>query len=384
MKTALVHDYLKEYGGAERVLETFHEIWPEAPVYTAFVDLEKMGGPGKHFKSWDIRPSWVQKFAIIKNNSSPFAFLAPFIWESFDFQGFDLVISSASWYITKSIITPPSAVHLCYCHTPPRYLWGYPTANRLTKHQPFRAGAFLTAHFLRQYDYLAAQRVDYFIANSKNVQKRIKKFYRRESEVIYPPIGFPAGKDAINRVSTDKKRDYYLLVSRLSREKGLDYTIQAFNKLKLPLKVVGTGHQQKELEKMAGETVKFLGYVSDEELRSLYLGAGALIFPALEEDFGLVPVEAMSCGLPVIALAQGGVLETVVEGETGLFYNAPKPENLVEAVTKFEKMSFSGEKIQKHALKFSKERFKKEIINFVDEVLQVKSQNSKSKANNLN
>lgn len=368
MKVALVHDYLREYGGAERVLEALHEIWPEAPVYTAFVDLEKMGEFGKHFKSWDIRPSWAQKFAIIKNNSSPFAFLTPFIWESFNFKDFDLVISSASWYITKSIITPPSAVHICYCHTPPRYLWGYPTANRLTKYQPFKAGAFLTAHCLRQYDYLAAQRVDYFIANSENVKKRIEKFYRREAVVIYPPVNVILGKNAINRVSTRDKGDYYLLVSRLSKEKGIDYTIKAFNELKLPLKIVGAGNQEKELKKMTGKTVEMLGQVNDEELKNLYINARALIFPALEEDFGIVPVEAMGYGLPVIALAQGGVLETVVEGKTGVFYDAPTQESLIGAINKFETMSFNRENIYKYALKFSKERFKKEMIEFVKKI----------------
>lgn len=370
MKVALVHDYLKEYGGAERVVEALHEIWPEAPLYTSFVDHEGMGGPAngragfwERFKDWDIRTSFCQKIPYFAKFASPLRFLIPWIWESFNFDEYDLIISSAGSYITKGILTRADAVHICYCHTPPRALWGLPTASNWKNSFFGRLLVPLMTHNLRQYDFLAAQRVDYFIANSENTKERIKKFYKREATVIYPPVNevlVPPSRNA----SAGK---YYLAVGRLSREKRIDLAIEVCKKLNLPLKIVGTGIEEESLKKISGERIEFLGKISDEELSKVYTQAKALIFTAEEEDFGIVPVEAMAHGRPVIAIRQGGVKETVIDGKTGLFFNELTAESLEAAIKKFEKMKISSEDCRKQAEKFSKERFKKEIEEFVED-----------------
>lgn len=371
MKIALVHDYLKEYGGAERVVEALHEIWPEAPLYTSFVDKEGMGSFWERFKDWDIRTSFAQKIPGFAKFASPLRFLIPWIWESFNFDEYDLVISSAGSYITKGILTRADAAHICYCHTPPRALWGLPTASNWKNNFFGRILVPIMTHNLRQYDFLASQRVDFFIANSENTRERIKKFYKRDAEVIYPPVPpSPTPSAELRR----GKGDYYLAVGRLSREKRIDLVIEVCKKLKFPLKIVGTGIEEESLKKISGETVEFLGKISDEELSKVYAGAKALIFTAEEEDFGIVPVEAMAHGRPVIAIRQGGVKETVVDGKTGLFFDPPKAgafgrasESLEKAIKKFEKMKFSADECRKQAEKFSKARFKREIKEFVDQ-----------------
>lgn len=365
MKVVLVHDYLKEYGGAERVVEALHEIWPEAPLYTSFVDKEGMGGFWERFKDWDIRTSFAQKIPGFAKFASPLRFLIPWIWESFNFDEYDLVISSAGSYITKGILTSAEAVHICYCHTPPRALWGLPTASNWKNNFFGRLLVPLMTHNLRQYDYLAAQRVDYFIANSENTKERIKKFYKRDAKVIYPPVEIPV-EPSFAKAS---EGSYYVAVARLSREKRMDLVIEVCNKLELPLKIVGSGIEEGNLKNIAGPTVEFLGKISDSELSKVYDGAKALIFTAEEEDFGIVPVEAMAHGRPVIAIRQGGVKETVVDGKTGIFFDDLTAEGLEKAIKKFEKMKFSPGDCRKQAEKFSKERFKREIEEFVGKVI---------------
>jgi glycosyltransferase involved in cell wall biosynthesis len=370
MKIALVHDYLNEFGGAERVLLTLAEMYPEAPIYTAFY---KPGSPAhERFKDKKIITSWAQKVpGFVDKLHSPLRFLAPYIWESFNLDSYDVVISSASWYITKGIITRPETVHICYCHTPPRYLYGYETSINWQKYWPVRLYANIVNKYLKRYDYLAAQRVDWFVANSKNVQARIKKYYGRESTVIYPPVRIERLSDqASKRV---KKRDYYLIISRLVGGKGLEMAVRAANELKVPLKVVGTGNgygrEAQRLKRLAGPTIDFLGYVPDEKLGELYAGAKAFLALARDEDFGITPVEAMMAGTPVIAYKGGGYLETVVNDKTGSYFDDYSVRGLVKAIKKFEARStkFERNEILKWAAKFSKERFVHEIHKLVEE-----------------
>ncbi len=373
MKIALVHDYLREYGGAERVVEAMHELWPQAPLCTAFVDWKSLGRHAERFKSWDIRTSWVQQYPLIKKFISPLRFLAPKIWESFSAQGgsasggdlssYDIVISSSGWFMCRGVIVKKPSLHICYIHHPPRNLYGYATGSDLQKYWPVRVYAAIINFFLRHYDFETAQAVDYFIANSKETARRVEKFYRRDSVVIYPPIDIPQGHPL------QKKREYYLSVGRLTYAKRVDLAIEACNQLKLPLKIVGVGKEEASLRTIAGPTIEFVGSVSDGELANLYAGAKALIFCALDEDFGMVPVEAMSHGTPVIALAQGGVLETVIEGKTGVFFKNPEIEELIAAIEKFNKDYKSYNNCYIQAKKFSKERFQRELKAFIKDKL---------------
>lgn len=362
MKIALVHDYLREYGGAERVVEVMHEIWPQAPLYTSFIDWEALGEQAKRFRGWDIRPSWVQNNPLVKKLHSPLRFLAPQIWESFDLKEYDVVLSSSGWFISRGVRTVPPTVHICYLHHPPRNLYGYATGSYVQKYWPVRVYAALVNFYMRHYDFQTAQRVDWFIANSQETARRIEKFYRRQSTVIYPPINMP------KIIKTNKKKEYFLSVGRLAWAKRVDLAIAACKRLKLPLKVVGTGMEEGALREMAGPHVEFLGAVSDAELSGLYAGAKALIFCALDEDFGMVPVEAMAAGVPVVALGQGGVLETVVDGKTGVLFKKSEVADLIAAIKRFKSLSRDwADDCRAQAQKFSKERFKRELKNFVEE-----------------
>lgn len=366
MKVALVHDFLTEYGGAERVLEALHEIWPDVPVFTAYYKPESLGPHKDRFKNWDIRESWARKLPFFKKLLSPYRIFGPLIFESFDFKNYDLVISSTNTYFAKSIITGPKTLHICYCHTPPRYLYGYPTAREWKKYLIPRMFGEVANHFLRIWDFWAAQRVDYFIANSQNTRERIKKFYRRDSQVIYPPINVEKFKPA----KTVKKDDYYLCVSRLARAKRIDLAVETASKLKFPLKIVGAGREETYLKSIAQENVEFLGEVSDKELISLYQKARALIFPAEEEDFGMVPVEAMAAGTPVIALKSGGVVESVIEEKTGVFFGEPTVASLVESVERFRRVEIDPKDCQVQANKFDRKVFQRSLKETVGKLLE--------------
>lgn len=365
MKVALVHDYLNEFGGAERVLLELTEIWPRAPIYTAFYRSDSPAW--ERFKDKDIRISWAHHIPLFsKYLHSPLRFLAPLIWNSFDFTSYDVVIGSSGWYVTKGFGTRGTKrkkpIEICYCHTPPRWLYGYKTSIEFQKYAPVRLYAAVVGHFMRMYDFNAAQKVDYFIANSRNVKARIKKFYRRESVVIYPPVELP-------KVTEVEKKDYYLVASRIVGGKGLDLAVKAAVKLGIKLKIIGrpAGYytEYKGLSKIARENIEFLGYVSDEELSRYYQEAKAFLALSQDEDFGMTPVEAMLTGTPVISFRGGGYIESVVEGKTGIFFDEPTTDSLVEAIKKFEKTKFNYEDCIKQAKKFSKERFKKEILEFV-------------------
>jgi glycosyltransferase involved in cell wall biosynthesis len=362
MKIALVHDFLREYGGAERVVESMHEMWPEAPLYTSFVDLKTLGDQAYRFKNWDIRPSWVQHNWFVKKFHSPLRFLAPKIWESFDLSAYDVVISSSGWFMCRGVRVEKPAVHICYIHHPPRNLYGYATGSDLQKYWPVRVYAAVINFFLRHYDFETAQRVDYFVANSEETAKRVKKFYRRDSTVIYPPATQAKLAKALR---AGQRGIYFLSVGRLTYAKRIDLAIAACNKLKLPFKIVGTGKEETYLRSIAGPTIEFVGGVSDEELSKLYAGAKALIFCALDEDFGIVPVEAMAQGIPVIALGQGGVLETVVDGKTGVIFHEPTVTGLLTAIKQFNTLILDPKVCIAQAEKFNKKRFQKELRAFV-------------------
>ncbi|HSX08714.1 MAG TPA: glycosyltransferase [Candidatus Saccharimonadales bacterium] len=362
MKVALVHDYIKEYGGAERVLEALCEAYPDAPIYTAFY---KKGSPAyERFKSKKIIPSWVNSIPFFATKlHSPLRFLAPQIWGSFDFSKYDVVIGSSSWYVTKGFRKGDKTVEISYCHTPPRWLYGYKTSIEWQRFWPIKAYGMIVGHFMRMYDFNASQKVDYFIANSKEVAERIKKFYRRDSVVIYPPVSLATAPHE------GRDRDYYFIVARIVGGKGLELAVEAANKLGIKLKIAGapagyyTGH--KKLQEDAMDNIEFLGRVTDEELVKLYSGAKAFLALATDEDFGITPVEAMMCGTPVIAYHGGGYKETVVDGKTGVFFTESTVTSLVAAIKKFEKMKFDPKECKKQAEKFSKERFIREIKAFV-------------------
>lgn len=370
MRVALAHDYIKEFGGAERVLEVLAEIFPDAPIYTAFYDIS--GTAYQRFKNRKIIPSWAQYFPLFSNLASPLRFLTPLIWGSFNFSKYDVVISSASWYITKGFGRKPKPFEICYCHTPPRWLYGYETSVNFKKYAIIKAYAAITAHFLRLYDFKQAQKVNVFIANSQEVAARIKKFYRRDAVVVYPPVSLVATEDV-------PKQDYYFIVSRIVGAKGLGMAVEAAVKANFKLKIAGspTGYSfeydnlvKKSHSAGLGQlqsNVEFLGQVSDAELTRLYKGAKAFLALARDEDFGITPAEAMLSGTPVIAYNGGGYKETVINGKTGILFDDYSVEGLIDAIKRFEKMQFSSEECIKQGKKFSKEIFIKKIKRIVNE-----------------
>ncbi len=369
MKVALAHDYLREYGGAERVLEVLHEIFPDAPVYTAYVNLDVMGENGKRFKSWDIRPSWFQKFPFANTLLSPFRIFGPMMFESFDLSEYDLVISSSSaTHLAKAVITKPETLHISYIHTPPRFLYGYVTSFNYKKHWWTKIGGEIINHFMRLYDFEVSQRPDILVANSKNIQNRIKKFYRRDSVIIYPPVDLSefSGKGKAER----GKREYFLVLSRLVRGKGVEVIVEACGKLGLSLKVAGSGPELASLRQSFArfKNIEFLNWVSDEERVKLLSNAKALIVASEDEDFGITSIEAQAAGTPVIAPASGGFLETVIQGRTGVLYGGSGMVNatsLIGVLQKFNSKDFNHNVLRKNAEKFSKEKFKKEILELI-------------------
>jgi glycosyltransferase involved in cell wall biosynthesis len=363
MHIAIVHDYLIDFGGAERVLLALHEIYPDAPIYVSVYRKSRLGKFADKFKNAKVIQSWFGYIPFADRLISPLRFLLPAVWGGFDLTGYDLIISSASWAVTKGFDKKKGATEICYCHTPPRYLYGYDTSRKFTGFfgKLIDIYSLIVNHFMLQYDFLQAQKVNYFIANSEEVKKRIAKFYRRDSTVIYPPVEIKKIK-----LQTTNLRNYYLTGGRLTAAKNFDLIIKTFNKLGLPLKVYGTGPLEGQLRKIAKENVEFLGNVTDEEMAELYSGAKAFILTQKDEDFGMTAVEAMSFGTPVIAYRGGGYLESVVDGKTGVFFDEINTESLSAAVKKFGKMKFKSEDCVNRAKKFSKEEFKKEMVEFVN------------------
>lgn len=368
MKVALVHDYLLEMGGAERVLMVLAEIFPEAPIYTLVCDHKKWT---QFFPRERIRASSLHQVPeFLRGHRRWLLPFLPLAAETINLRDFDVVISSSAGF-AKGIITNSGTVHVSYCHTPTRFLWdlyhyyvnGSSKLNWLKK--PI-------LHWLRLWDLAASQRVDYFIANSQNTRRRVKKYYNRDSNVIYPPVDIPSASYSLNGLKINAPLgEYFLIASRLLSYKRIDLAVDAFNKTGLPLIIIGEGPERRRLEKKSGRNIKFLGW-QPEEIKNLYLKhCAAFVFPG-DEDFGIAPVEAMMLGRPVLAFRAGGLLESVIEGRTGEFFDEASPESLIEGLLKLKAnaRNYHPEFVKNHAKKFEKERFVKEIKEFIEKVTE--------------
>jgi glycosyltransferase involved in cell wall biosynthesis len=356
VRVALVHDYLNQMGGAEKVLLTLHDLFPQAPIYTSIYDRR---GVDRRFRSMDIRTSFMQHLPFVKSHHQPFLPLYPYAFEWMDLRAYDLVISDSSAF-AKGIITRPEALHISYCHTPMRWAWNY--EDYIERERVGWIGRILLPPLiarLRQWDYNTAARVDYFVANSPNVAARIAKYYRREAVFIPPPV------DTSRFFVAPRHEDYFLIVSRLVPYKRIDLAVKAFSMLGLPLRIIGSGRDERRLRRMAGKNVRFLGRLPDEEVRTQMAHCRALIFPG-EEDFGMTPVEAQASGRPVIAYAAGGALASIVEGSTGMFFYQQTPEALADAVVNFRDEYFDPLAIRKHAEEFDTQRFMRRFTQFVE------------------
>jgi glycosyltransferase involved in cell wall biosynthesis len=361
LKVAIVCDWLTNQGGAEKVILGLHQLFPNAPIYTSLYNPEKVKG----FEKAEVHTSFLQKIPFAKNKHQFFLSLMPRAFESFDLDQYDIVISS-SHSCAKGIIVKPSTLHVCYCHSPMRYAWEN-HQNYLKEHPVssfIKRFASFFIHKIRLWDRLSADRVDQFVANSNYISNRIHKYYRRPSKVIYPfikPDNFAAGE----------KKNFYLAVGRLTAYKKFDLIVKTFNLNGLPLKIVGTGPMEKMLRKIAKPNIEFLGFTPDSELKVLYGQAKALIFPQCE-DFGIIPLEAMASGCPVIALRKGGALETIKDGETGILFDEQTEQSLQSAIAKFEEnpQQFSSEKIIQHAHYFNQNRFNQDFLKLLEETWQ--------------
>lgn len=362
MKVALVHDYLSQDGGAERVLKALAEIYPEAPIFVLFYDKDKIPS---YFLERDLRPTFLQYLPFGVSHYRWYLTLMPFATERHDLSEFEIVISSTSAF-SKGILTRPETLHLSYCHTPTRYLWTDTHSYIEELRSPRWIKSLLPPLIsrLRLWDQMSANRVDHFIANSETVRGRIQKYYRREAEVIYPPV------DTHLFQISPKVGDYFLIGGRLVSYKRYDLAIKVFNRLGWPLKIFGEGPEEERLREMAKPNIEFLGKVTDEEKAKLYSQALAFLHPQIE-DFGITAIESMASGRPVIALAAGGALETVREGLTGRFFSEQTWESLLDTVLHFDPQAFEPETIRQHTRQFSVENFKQKMTTFVHDQWEV-------------
>jgi len=358
MKVALVHDYLNQMGGAERVVLAFHELFPDAPLYTSIYDPRRVDAA---FQQIDIRTSFMQRLPFVKKHHQPFLPLYPFAMERLDLRGYDLILSSSSAF-GKGVITKPGTMHICYCHTPMRWCWNYDEYVEREQLGKLARGVlpFLIT-WLRVWDQTTAMRVDHFIANSPAVADRIQKYYRREAVVIPPPVD--ASRFLFD--PTTQPEDYFLVVSRFMPYKRIDLAIQACNRLQLPLVIIGSGRDQQRLQQMAGPTIRFLGRLSDAEVLHYYAHCRALILPG-EEDFGITPLEAQASGRPVVAYSAGGALASVIDGVTGTFFQEQTVESLAATLAAFDETRYDPQIIRDHAHEFDKPRFHRRILQFIE------------------
>jgi glycosyltransferase involved in cell wall biosynthesis len=356
LRIALVHDYLNQMGGAEKLLLTFHDLFPTAPIYTSIYARDRVD---PRFRHMDIRTSFMQRLPLVKKHHQPFLPLFPLAFEQLDLRAYDLVISDSSAF-AKGIVTRPEALHICYCHTPMRWAWNY--EDYVERERLGRAARMMlapTIAILREWDYTTAARVDYFVANSPNVAARIAKYYRRDSVYIPPPV------DTSQFEIAPEQEDYFLVVSRLIPYKRVDLAVSAFNELGLPLHIIGSGRDEHRLRRMAGPTIRFMGRTSDQEMRRQLAACRAFIFPG-EDDFGLTPLEAAACGRPVIAYGAGGALHTIVAGKTGIFFQSQDSASLGAAVSGFRDDRFDPTAIRQHALTFDTRQFRQRFLGFVE------------------
>ena len=369
LKVALVHDWLVGRGGGERVLYDIHTLFPDAPIYTLVYDQDKAP---EWCKECDIRTTYIQKWPGAKSHHKLLLSFMPKAWEALDLTEYDLVISCCA-SCCKGVITRPDALHVCYSFSPTRYVWDlyYDYLENTNAIKRFFMKRMI--HKVRLWDFQAAQRVDHFAADSNFVGSRIKKYYRRDFTTIYP------GTRINEYPITEMPDDYYLVVARFVRYKRVDLAIEACNQLKKKLVVIGSGGEEEErLKKLAGDTVEFLGRVSDEEMERYYSRAKAFLFPGIE-DYGITPVEAMSAGVPVLAFGKGGALETVQDGKTGLYFHDQTVSGLVHCIEEFERngVAYSRQQIHDYSLNFSDEIFKGNFTNFLKDKLNECGQGQK-------
>lgn len=361
-KIALIHDYLIQYGGAEKTLEAILELFPDAPIYTGIYSSKKFG------TNITSRKIIAPRNPIILRLYKYFTFLMPLVFENFDLTPYDIIISDGTAW-PKGVLTRPNQLHISYIHTPPRFLYKYSVESTKRNKWYFKPIIPFIDHFLRVWDYNAAQRPDFLLTNSQETRKRIQKFYKRDAKVINPPvdIDYPVKSDSMNNL----QRPYYLAAGRLVAYKNFDLLIQAFNLLDLPLIIIGTGIEEERLKKLAGSNITFTGRVSEEKKHELMKNALGLINPISDEDFGIVPIESMSHGTPVLAHKSGGHLEFIKEGINGMFFEELTVESLAAKIKEFDKAiretGFDAEVIRKSVRKFSKEHFQRELAQFVED-----------------
>jgi len=356
VKLAIVCSWLNQYGGAERVLEVVHDMYPQAPLYTSLYVPEALPDA---YRTWDIRPSFLNRLPLAKRRPQLFLGCFPTAFERLDLRGYDVVLSVTSAF-AHGVRPAPGTRHVCYCLTPTRFIWNYDAyIEREGVGKLARLALPPLIGRLRRWDRRAADRVSEFVAISRTVQRRIADYYQRESRIIYPPVrtGYFGAQEA--------PEDYYLVVSRLVPYKRIDLAVRAFTALGLPLRVIGDGRDRAALEALAGPTVQFLGYQPDDEVRRQMARCRAFVFPG-EEDFGITPLEASSAGRPVIAYAAGGALDTIEEGRTGLFFREPTPESLAEAVRRLNPADYAPEALRAHAERFSVAAFQRELAQVLE------------------
>lgn len=362
MKLALVHDWLNQIGGAEDVLETLARHYPESPIYTSIYAPQIMP---ECYRNWDIRTLWTDKLPAIQRRHQMYLPLYPLAWNNLRLSEYDVILSNKSGFC-HGLHFDSRALHICYCLAPTRYVWqldNYLAGEEL----PPLAKSLLkpVVALLRRWDYAAAQRVSHFIAISSAIKERIRRFYDREAEVVFPPVDTarfqPAAPEAVG--------NYYLVVSRLAPYKRIDLAVRAATELGLPLKIAGSGRDLERLRALAGDTVEFLGYVPDDALAQLMAKCKALLFPGLE-DFGITPVQAQAAGRPVIAYRGGGALDTVVPARTGEFFNEATADSLKSVLLRFDAGAYDQETIRRHALKFDTAVFRQRISAYVEQAWQ--------------
>jgi glycosyltransferase involved in cell wall biosynthesis len=359
LKLAIVHDYLNQMGGAERVLKVLHEVYPDAPIFTSIYE-PALVDPA--FRRMDIRTTFMQRLPFVHRHHQPFLPLFPFAFESMDLRAYDVVLSmSSAW--SKSVLTRPDTCHICYCLSPMRFAWSfldYAAGERFSRLQPVLLPLLMA---LRAWDVASATRVDHFIGISTHINQRIRKYYRREAALIHPPVDTTPLTHAVSGAGDD---GYFLVVSRLVPYKRIDLAIQACNQLRAPLKIVGVGRDLARLRAMAGPTIEFVGWVDDAAKLRYLQRCRAFLFPA-EEDFGVAPVEALAAGRPVVAFAAGGALDVVVEGKTGLFFRRQNPNALAAVLERVPEYRWDPHALSLHASQFDTGAFKTKLRRFVEE-----------------
>lgn len=355
MRVAIIADWMSNVGGGGRVLTQLHEMFPDAPIYTTIRDAERLP---VEMREWDVRTSFLQRVPFARKRYQAFLPLMPLAFEQFDLREYDLVISTSS-ACAKGVITRPDALHICYCYTPCRYIWDlYHDYTAGRRALPLIAPV---AHWLRMWDRLSADRVDHFVSLSREVAGRIRRHYRRDAEIVYPPV-------EVDRIRPNGRpaEDFYLVVSRLVEYKRIDLAVQAATRLGRRLIVVGEGPMRKKLEAMAGPTVEFTGFLPDDEVADLLARCRGFLFPGLE-DFGIAPVEAQAAGRPVVALGRGGTSETVVDGVTGVLFDEQSVEAVIDGIRRLERTRIDPAACRRNAERFSPERFRAELSRVIEE-----------------